>query len=575
MIKKKFKQKKILIIILAICILFQCLNYVVKAVDTVELSFIPTPYIDIVLAKGLTSLNVNNFETDMMESLQKEGIDTSMVNISAVESVYLSSNSADASVIFNTWEKYPKISGANFQANWQLSGNQIYTTANVHWTGFWNREAENDSDYTIEFDVMNGDQDPLGFTFRMNEIGTNQYAFYGVELDTMHRTLTLGKITSWIPNANDQMHGGPIYHTTISACDGYYSNYTSVSHAGALSHCQGSRLTYKNYSFQQGTWYRVKIEAYGNNIKIYVNNSLMIDYTDTKSPLLDGGYGPYTASDPDGHFRNVEIRTQRTKSLEEVLRESEFRENAIKVLVNVQDDSNEQLTDPSSLGELLTRTINGEIHFVGWGTDTNKTDFENFVLANNNNGMFTYNTDYQNAVTETAKYIKSLIDKLQSSQYIILNEPTDILSNPEDIMTNTADEDFPYGKWKIVHDCEYFENNIGQFANTNRYINDMITEFDKTGKYEVYYADNQVLPTEIYVHRRPMAEFSIEREGNSVTLTSLGYDLDNYSNNRGISEEEWKWRKVGETEWHEGKLTDITEGTDFLVQLRVKDFQET
>ena len=278
-----------------------------------------------------------------------------------------------------------------------------------------------------------------------------------------------------------------------------------------------------------------------------------------------------------GHFNltNISLTTVAMRKLEDVLRDPDFRENSIKAMVNVQDNVNEQLTDPSALGELLTRTINDEIHFIGWGTNENKTDFENFVLANNNNGMFAYNTDYENAITETAKYIKSLIDQMQSSQYLILNEPTEILSNPSDIMTDTADEDYPYGKWKIVHDCEYFENNIGQFADTNRYIPDMITEFDKTGKYEVYYADNQVLPTEIYVHRKPMAEFEIERDGDKIILTSLGYDLDNYSNNRGIAEEEWKWRQVGETEWHDGKLTDISGGTDFLVQLRVKDFQNT
>ena len=278
-----------------------------------------------------------------------------------------------------------------------------------------------------------------------------------------------------------------------------------------------------------------------------------------------------------GHFNltNINLTTVATRKLEDVLRDPDFRENSIKAMVNVQDNVNEQLTDPSSLGELLTRTINDEIHFIGWGTDENKTDFENFVVANNNNGMFAYNTDYQEAVTETAQYIKSLIDQMQSSQYIILNEPTDIISNPSDIMTDTANEDYPYGKWRIVHDCEYFENNIGQFANTNKYISDMITEFNKTGKYEIYYADNQVIPTEVYVHRKPMAEFSIERNENQITLTSLSYDLDNFSNNRGISEEEWKWRQVGETEWHDGKLTDISEGTDYLVQLRVKDFQDT
>ena len=51
--------------------------------------------------------------------------------------------------------------------------------------------------------------------------------------------------------------------------------------------------------------------------------------------------------------------------------------------------------------------------------------------------------------------------------------------------------------------------------------------------------------------------------------------MDSYSKNRGISEEEWKYRKVGETTWTNGKLTSITSGVDYLVQLRVKDYQNT
>ena len=51
------------------------------------------------------------------------------------------------------------------------------------------------------------------------------------------------------------------------------------------------------------------------------------------------------------------------------------------------------------------------------------------------------------------------------------------------IMKNTANSQYPYGKWKVVHDCEYYENNMGQYAKSGQYISDMITSFDKTGKY--------------------------------------------------------------------------------------------
>ncbi len=40
--------------------------------------------------------------------------------------------------------------------------------------------------------------------------------------------------------------------------------------------------------FSQNTWYDIEIVGKGNNIKIYVNGSLKIDYTDTESPVLNG-----------------------------------------------------------------------------------------------------------------------------------------------------------------------------------------------------------------------------------------------------------------------------------------------
>ena len=245
------------------------------------------------------------------------------------------------------------------------------------------------------------------------------------------------------------------------------------------------------------------------------------------------------------------------------------------MLVNVNDVVNQQLNNPTTLGELLTRTVNDEIYYTAWGQTVNKTQSEQFIKANNNNGIFINNTNYTNSINQTAQYIKGLINQRKSSEYVILNENTILSAADSSIMKNTANSQYPYGKWKVVHDCEYYENNMGQYAKSGQYISDMITSFDKTGKYEIYYEDQSTQPSVIYVHRRPVAEIDVKRNGNSVTLTSLGYDLDSYSKNRGISEEEWKYRKVGETTWTNGKLTSITSGVDYLVQLRVKDYQNT
>ena len=143
-------------------------------------------------------------------------------------------------------------------------------------------------------------------------------------------------------------------------------------------------------------------------------------------------------------------------------------------------------------------------------------------------------------------------------------------------MNNTADSNYPYGKWKITHDYQYYENHIGQFSESGKYIDDFINIFDKTGRYEISYEDNPVNPENIYVHRRPTAEIAITRSGNNITLTSNSYDLDSYSQgNRGISEEQWEYKKETDTTWTSGKLTTITGTDDYIVQLRVKDYQNT
>ncbi|MCI9063258.1 MAG: hypothetical protein HFJ17_01445 [Clostridia bacterium] len=277
-----------------------------------------------------------------------------------------------------------------------------------------------------------------------------------------------------------------------------------------------------------------------------------------------------------GSFKleGINLETTYVRKIEEVLREPDWREGTVKVLVNVNDKVNEQLNNPASQGELLTRMLSDEIYYVAWGKSVNQSQNNSFIAANNGKGKFINNTNYNNSINQTAQYIKSLMPTNDNSNYVILNENT-VLSSTNANMNNTAGGEYPNGRWLVKHDCEYYENNIGQFASSGKYMSDMITSFDKTGKYEIFYEDNPVNPAIIYVHRRPVAEMSITRSGNNVTLTSLSYDLDKQSDNNGIKSEEWKYKKVGDTNWTNGKLTNISSGNDFLVSLRVQDHQDT
>ena len=48
----------------------------------------------------------------------------------------------------------------------------------------------------------------------------------------------------------------------------------------------------------------------------------------------------------------------------------------------------DDFNNDDDLSEILMRTINEDIHYIGWGLDDNKTQFERFVQQNNNKGTF-------------------------------------------------------------------------------------------------------------------------------------------------------------------------------------------
>lgn len=547
MIHKKI-IKIIAIIVIAIMITTVTIK-MVKATQIVELSLVPNPYIDVVLAKGKTQTNLTNFKTDLENSLEAEGIDKSKVNISSIESQTVNLQKAFQ------WEK--DISSSIGSISITNNGQDVVMYGNPSNPGkiaIWIiPEKDREQTFSFSYDIDYGDSyNAAGMLLRVSRSGNNLTGYM----------LSFNN-SSWVSSAGGT--NGAIWKFTypIGQNSTNFNNKTLVK---SLSISKSGSLTVK-----------------ASDEEIIVSGGGLSSPVKYTIPETTGaGFGFFSdhyshGCDQIGHFKlsGINLKTIEVKKMEEVLREPTWREDSIKVLVNVSDVENEQLNATTSLGELLTRILNDEINYVAWGNSTNQSQTENFIVSNDNNGIFINNTSYTNSINQTATYIKSLIDAKKQSQYVILNEPTKMQANKDGIMTDTADEQYPYGKWKIVHDCEYYENNIGQFSKSNKYINNMITEFDKTGKYNIYYEDQAVLPNEIYVHRRPVAEVEVVRNSNTVNLKSLSYDLDEYSKNNGISEEEWKYRKVGETTWTEGKLTDITNGTDYLVQLRVKDYQGT
>ena len=583
----------ILNIIFIIITVLSILGTVSLSSQEVSFTLIPDPYIDIVLSKGKTNTDVTNFKQDILNALSQQGVNINRVEVSSVETVYnqLSSEDVNVDEIINSWETI----GA---PTWSSRNGEIYSNSpscsadftdnpGVGWTpsdtlawwgtGLIDPDGYESEEITMDFTMVTGGKLNEGVCFNVTKNSDGSLNGYFVTIcnhtDTQCRLwrfdhYTLDQSFSSGINRNMWCHGGS--HGSKRDNNSWVVGHTSKfgnDRFTCLAGCTTDSINVKyNISYKN------------NNIVIKVDNSVVANVTDTKYPK--GSYGFWGNNCEAGglmYISNIRISTvqQNTKKFTEVLREPDWRDGAIKVLVAVEDGQNEELSQSTTLGELLTRLLNENIYFTTWGTNSNKSQFESLIHSNNDNGIFISNTNYTNSINQTAIYIKSLLDSIeQSDNYLILNDQVSINMSPPEAANNTADITYPYGKWKIEHDYNYFENHIGQFAQSGRYIDDFITEFDKTGKYTITYADSTVVPSEVYVHRRPTAILKSVKTGTSISLISNSSDLDSYSQGiNGIAQEEWKYKKTTENNWTTGKLTTMDTTSDYVVQLRVKDFQ--
>ena len=133
---------------------------------------------------------------------------------------------------------------------------------------------------------------------------------------------------------------------------------------------------------------------------------------------------------------------------------------------------------------------------------------------------------------------------------------------------------FPNGRWIIHHDYTYYENNLGQSSQTEVYTPDLLCNFDKPGKYDIYF-DDELIKT-VYAHRKPIADFTINISGSNLTLTNKSSDLDDTQDigyGPGIAKETWYYKEATATEWTEGKLTNFDKTKIYIIKLEVEDFQ--
>jgi len=94
----------------------------------------------------------------------------------------------------------------------------------------------------------------------------------------------------------------PTYGTALYKINGKqfaYANLEKVATVDSNYIAENGELYWKRSTYQT-----IRFVAKDNNIKVYYEGDLIIDYTDP-NPINSGSYGFFSVSQPDARFRNI------------------------------------------------------------------------------------------------------------------------------------------------------------------------------------------------------------------------------------------------------------------------------
>ncbi|GGH41017.1 hypothetical protein GCM10008014_00290 [Paenibacillus silvae] len=520
----------------------------VLADENVQISIKADPKIDVALAVGNSSWNLKNFTNDLKSQLTLKGISSSSVNVQSVETKSVVADASNASLIFQSWKNFSILSGGYNAPAWTtsdyfISGDRLIRSnsgATRPASGYYDPKSFETTNATYSFtwgiDATSYgafDHGEAGFLFRMQD-ENNYYAYL---------------VDNHSACGNIFLDGG---EAIVRVKNGTFEVLASTSFP----------------QYYAGQKEDIKIVAEGSSIKVYRNGSLRLSVDD--GTYTKGGHGFYVWDQYGAYFSNISVESESTKKFTEVIRQPIWREGSNRFLVNLENNVVSDLDDAQASAEILTRMISNEVSYVGLGTTTNQTQVERLVARNNSNGIFIDNSVYSSAMDQLADYIASKVRRVGNEQYMILDEDNHLEVNPSSLQQNTQTADHPEGRWKIEHDSTYFENGSGQVQWSGKWQKDLPLTFDKPGRYELWFGSEHPNPQFLYVHRRPVADFTLKvTKGSanySIDVKDQSYDPDKeFSSNKGISQMEWKWRETTATTWNDGLIpSNLPVGKDYL-----------
>lgn len=271
-------------------------------------------------------------------------------------------------------------------------------------------------------------------------------------------------------------------------------------------------------------------------------------FEDTEDPATEPhsdsncyGFGPFSAARSSGHgcnndslvvYSNVIMRALKARTLSDVITQPKWGTGKVKYILNVSDDSIQDLTDPIMSSNVSWRIQTDQAKFISWGSLINRKTTQDFIDTKiEGNGKYVVSRvtgyDDQNVVNTKGATVKAPGQHSQSltvAEYIadtyyksygidlsvagsipekvnaMLEKKGTVYSlenarkmafsvSPESYNNGTANEDFPSGRWYISYNADGYTGH----TSSARFSDALDLKITEPGRYKVYFAPNTSL----------------------------------------------------------------------------------
>lgn len=353
-------------------------TYNFKIIDTqnsenIE-SFI-TPKIHIEISKKDFQLNMEQIKNSIISGLNKNLIATNFAQIGIGEENSLDSESTDMATIFNKWSSF-----GDGDWSYNASTKTIKNSKNSdYFTGYYNPNDSYD-DIELNFNAMSTDPDDdiIGAMIRFNSINSNNYSSYLFLLDNHE------------------------YNNGIN--NGAWNGLNKIVNNRLLTTSYIQKLSINpNLKWTRNVWQNYKLLAKGNKIEAYIDDELVSEVTDDS--ISSGSYGFLTYSQSDTYFKDFKIKTNKAKTLDEVLSSIDWKQDELNVVININNSTESSLSSQNCIDFFNKNNLS----YIGITSSESKENVEQFLSNINNNGLWIDNSDQTNYINESVSYLTNLI----------------------------------------------------------------------------------------------------------------------------------------------------------------------